>query len=317
MNSIGGYLELELSDNKTVFHDKAVAVNSGRNALEYILLSNKFYKKIFVPFYSCDAIVQPITKLKLDLEFYALSADFTPAIKELKKNEALIFVNYFGMMNKKLKRIIKKFNNVIVDNSQAFFAKPIGKTPTFYSPRKFFGLPDGGFAYTNNKINVNLERDKSIDRCGHLLKRLEDSPESGFKDFKQNDAKLANLPLHKMSITTERLLRNIKFRNVLKIRNENFMFLCNHLRELNELTPIIEDEKINGPMVYPFLRQNNKKIREALLKKKIYVATYWPNVLQWTSRNSLEYYLAENLIPLPIDQRYSIPEMKIILSAIG
>ena len=34
MNPIGGYFELELNDYGSVYHDKAIAVNSGRNALE-------------------------------------------------------------------------------------------------------------------------------------------------------------------------------------------------------------------------------------------------------------------------------------------
>ena len=46
MDSIGGYFQLETNDFGSIFHDKAIAVNSGRNALEYILLSNN-YRKIY------------------------------------------------------------------------------------------------------------------------------------------------------------------------------------------------------------------------------------------------------------------------------
>ena len=224
MNAIGGYLQLELNDNKTIFHDNAIAVNSGRNALEYILLSNKLYKKIYMPYYICDVILQPIKRLKIDYEFYKLTPDFEPDLGRLKKNEVMIYVNYFGIMNQRIKNVLRNYKNVIVDNSQAFFAKPITNVPSFYSPRKFFGLPDGGFAYTSKQINIDLKRDKSITKFSHLLKRWEDGAAAGFDLFKRNEAKLNNKPLHTLSIMTERLLRNINFDSVLKEGTKIFIF---------------------------------------------------------------------------------------------
>ncbi len=75
--SIGGYFELETNDFGTVFHDQAIAVNSGRNALEYILL-NKNYSKVYVPYYSCDALLQPLQSLNIDFEFFFLDREFLP-----------------------------------------------------------------------------------------------------------------------------------------------------------------------------------------------------------------------------------------------
>ncbi len=37
----------------------------------------------------------------------------------------------------------------------------------------------------------------------------------------------------------------------------------------------------------------------------MYVPTLWPNVLNETEKTSLEYKFAENILPLPVDQRYS------------
>ena len=41
MKELGGYFELELP-KKTEFHKDAVRLNSGRNALEYILLAKSY-----------------------------------------------------------------------------------------------------------------------------------------------------------------------------------------------------------------------------------------------------------------------------------
>ena len=68
MNEFGGYFELELNEGKD-YHAGAIKLNTGRNALEYILRVNK-YKKIYLPFFTCDVLLQPIEKLKIDTEFY-------------------------------------------------------------------------------------------------------------------------------------------------------------------------------------------------------------------------------------------------------
>lgn len=316
MKAIGGYFELELQDNKSIYHDNAIALNTGRNALEYILMTNKKIKKVFLPYYTCDVLLQPIKRLNLDVDFYGMDEELLPKLNLIRKNEAIVYVNYFGIMNKKIKIVLDRYENLIIDNSQAFFAKPFNNIPTFYSPRKFFGLPDGGFAYTNRIIKNNLEQDISLDRISHLVGRIEKGAESFFPIFKENDKKLDNLSLKKMSNLTLRLMRNINFEEVKDRRNKNFTLLHNFLREINEFSTLIDNEIVDGPMVYPFLIKDGKKLRKHLIKNKIYVATYWSNVYQWVNKKDWEYYLTDNLIPLPIDQRYSLNEMKKIIEVI-
>ncbi|GIW68025.1 MAG: hypothetical protein KatS3mg096_893 [Candidatus Parcubacteria bacterium] len=317
MSAIGGYFELELQDNKSIYHNNAIAVNTGRNALEYILRTNKKISKVFLPYYTCDVLLQPIKRLNLQVAFYRLDEELLPKLNLVGKNEAIVYVNYFGIMNKKIKKILSRYENLIIDNSQAFFARPIKNIPTFFSPRKFFGLPDGGFAYTNKIIKNKLEPDNSLDRISHLLGRIEKGAESFFPMFKENDKKLDNLPLKRMSNLTLRLMRNINFKEAKHRRNKNFNLLHNSLKKINELSPLIDNGIVDGPMVYPFLIKGGKKLKKHLIKNKIYVATYWPNVYQWVDKKDWEYYLTDNLIPLPIDQRYSPNDMKRIIKVIN
>ena len=63
---------------------------------------------------------------------------------------------------------------VIVDACQAFYHVPVDGVPAFNSPRKFFGVPDGGFAMQVSPAALAaLERDRSDDRCTHLLRRAD------------------------------------------------------------------------------------------------------------------------------------------------
>ena len=66
------------------------------------------------------------------------------------------------------------------------------------------------------------------------------------------------------------------------------------------------------PMVYPFMT-DDESLRDQLIKNKVFVARYWPNVLEWCQEKDLEYKLANRIIPLPIDQRYGEMEMNYIV----
>jgi len=82
----------------------------------------------------------------------------------------------------------------------------------------------------------------------------------------------------------------------------------------NDLDLPLEADAV--PMVYPFLALI-KGLREKLIENKIFVARYWPNVLDWTTKDDIEYLLACQMQPLPIDQRYGEEEMKKIIEIIN
>ena len=68
-------------------------------------------------------------------------------------------------------------------------------------------------------------------------------------------------------------------------------------------------------MVFPYKVKDGTNLRKELISKKIYVATYWPNVLEWCN-DYIENDLVLNTIPLPIDQRYNIVDMQRIVQII-
>jgi hypothetical protein len=68
-------------------------------------------------------------------------------------------------------------------------------------------------------------------------------------------------------------------------------------------------------MVYPYWN-NNKMLKNILLNNKIYTATYWPNIKEWCAEKSIEMQLLNEVVYLPIDQRYGHIEMKKIINLI-
>ena len=53
-----------------------------------------------------------------------------------------------------------------------------------------------------------------------------------------------------------------------------------------------------------------------LQKEKIYIPTLWPNVLEECPEDSLEYHYAADILPIPVDQRYGIEDMKYLVEVI-
>jgi len=315
MNPIGGYFELELPQGEE-YHNNAIRLNTGRNALEYVLRA-KQYKMVYLPYYTCDVMLEPIKKLDLNFEFYNIDENFQPIFdfSRVKAIDVFVYTNYFGVCDNQVFKISKQCKNLIIDNSQAFFSKPLHGIDTFYSPRKFFGVADGAYLYTNKELEIEFEQDISLNRVEHLLGRIEEGAEAYYQKFKKNDDSLTGQSIKGMSKLSHRMLQGIDYNIAAIKRIGNFKFLHKALKELNLL-----DININNdftPMVYPFLCENGDKLHAKLIKNKIFVATYWPNLKGvHLFSNNFENLLINQLLPLPIDQRYSIEQMKTLLEII-
>ena len=108
-------------------------------------------------------------------------------------------------------------------------------------------------------------------------------------------------------------MKSIDYDGVAKKRRENYLYLHEVLGNSN----LIELPKLGNqvPMVYPYLT-DDASLRSKLIEKKIYVATYWNEVLSHVSVGSAEERYTNNLLALPIDQRYGKDEMRYIIEAI-
>lgn len=315
MDSIGGYFELELPERSSFPHDDGALLNSGMNALEYVLLALGNVSHVWVPYYTCDVVLEPMQKLGVPYTFYPINQNLElDKLPSLQDGEYLIYTNYFGVKDEYVSKLAIFYGlQLIVDNAQAWFAKPIEGVNTIYSPRKYVGVPDGGVAYCVKQIDKNtFEQDVSYERCSHLLKRLDLDPSMGYADFRANSKKLVGQPIKRMSKLTRRMLCSIGFEEIRHKRRKNFGYLHEHLKETN-LFDMPSMDSFVCPMVYPYLT-DDASLKQRLIENKVFVATYWPNVLEWCNSNDWEYSLAQNMVFLPIDQRYGSDEMQRIVN---
>ena len=313
MNAIGGYFALDLLNNKE-FHLNCLKLNTARNALEYILIARK-YKKIYLPFYTCDVLLQPIEKLKVIVEFYNINKDFEPIFdySRLKQNEGFLYTNYFGLKDSYIRKIDSLCKNLIIDNAQSFYSKPVINGDTFYSARKFFGVSDGAYLYCNKPIQIEILKDISWKRSQYLFIRIDEEAETGYQSFKKNESELDFQEIKYMSNLTSSILGNIDYKTISEKRRDNYIFLSNELGSINKLKFNINKKTV--PMVYPFY-STNENLREILRLNKIYTAQYWDSILKNVEKGSIEYDYTKNIIYLPIDQRLNSKQLKTIIKII-
>lgn len=315
IKAIGGYFELADMDyeygNLPV---DGIALNTCRNALEYIISQLADVKRIFVPYYTCEAVIEPLKSLPIEYEFYHINEQLEIAEElTLGEGDYLIANNYFGIKDAYIVELVRKYENkLIVDNAQALFAPVPPNVKAAYSTRKYVGVADGGFAVgVSATCASDYKEDNSSEHDSHLYIRKEKGAEAGFKDYQANECKLDNQPIRRMSSQTKKILSHIDYNSVIEKRRQNYMFLCDALNEKNKLQlPSIYS--FTCPMVYPFMT-NDESLRGRLIQNKVFVARYWPNVLEWCSKFEFEYKLATQIIPLPIDQRYGEIEMNYIV----
>jgi hypothetical protein len=313
MKPIGGYFSLELSEGES-YHPQAIALNTGRNCLEYIMRCRN-YRKVYIPYYTCEAVMEPFQKLDIPYEYYHINERLEIAKDiSLGSEEALLYTNYFGLKQTYVERLARQYGKqLIVDNTQAFYAKPIAGVDTFYSCRKFFGVPDGAYLYTDAKADFEMEQDVSCDRVSFLMKRLDLGAEAGYADFQEQSKRLVGQPIKRMSNLTEQMMNGIDYRSVAQRRKENYKYLHQHLTETNQLSLELDEDAI--PMVYPYLTKDGE-LKQKLIDERIYVPTYWPNVLEWIGDKDFESLLVRNTCFLPIDQRCGLGEMERIVNVI-
>lgn len=310
MKVYGGYLSIDIKKNNE-YYQSFHCFNTASNALVYFAKTKKI-SKVLLPYFLCESVFKSLARNNIKYDFYNINDKFEPLYnKKINNNEYIYIINYYGKLsNVDIEKYKKKYKRIIIDNVQSFFQKPVKKVPTIYSCRKYFGVPDGAYLFADNIKKPKLEQDNSSERYKHIIGRLDGNASDYYYFFKENENKLTNEKCKCMSSSTHTLLSNIDYKNVIKQRNVNYKELSSKLDNFNNL--IIR--KQTGPYCYPLYIKNGNKIRKELIKKKIYVPILWPNVLELNDCVEKEY--AENILPLPCDQRYNDKDMKYIANIV-
>ena len=306
---IGGYLEMERFSGP-MMHEDALALSSGRACLSY-LIEQRDIRKLLLPDMLCDVVTKVCEERGVAVRRYAVGENLRPEDVQPEEDEWLYLVNYYGQLTKEeLLSWAKENPRLIVDNAQAYFSAPVPGADTLYTCRKFLGVADGGFLYTDAPRRA-LERDESHGRMGFVLGRFERPAGEFFAEAAANNDDLPT-KARAMSELTKNLLRGVDYYAVRDRRTGNYRMLNEAFQDLNLLTV----RKIAGAYAYPLRLREGEEIRKELIRKKIFVPQLWPNVLKEQPEDSTACRLTREILPLPCDQRYGKEEMATIIDAV-
>ena len=307
---IGGYLELERFSG-SLYHDNALALSSGRACLAY-LIEQRHIDKMLLPDLLCDVVAQVCSAYGVRVRCYAVGPDLRPEnMPQPELDEWLYLVNFYGQLTEdEIAEIASHCPRLIVDNAHAYFTPALPGVDTLYTCRKFLGVADGGFLYTDARGKW-IARDESHSRMGFILGRFERPANEFFPEAQQNNDTLDVFP-KRMSPLTENLLRAVDYERIRNTRTENYNRLHAALGNANELI----FRPVEGAYAYPLLLADGERIRQKLIEQMIYVPTLWPNVLCDPAAGSTARRLARDILPLPCDQRYGPGEMDAVIAAV-
>ncbi|MGF6769733.1 hypothetical protein P3T18_002203 [Paraburkholderia sp. GAS199] len=300
--AIGGYFELEMPRNRGLLHEGALHFQSSRAAF-LALLRTLRPTAVWMPWYICDAMIEPLRMAGISVRRYELDAQFRPRSTALAHGEWLLYVNYFGLCDDQVDEILGRYpaDCVVIDNAQAMFAKPRHCLATLYSPRKFVGVPDGGHLVTQQRVEPPVDVDpNSLRRCTHLLERLAHDAEAGYGAYAKAEDSLKEQEPLRMSALTHRMLASIDYDYVRERRVANFTYLHERLRQHNQLPLRYRRDAV--PLCYPFLGAT-AGLRELLRSMRIYTPSYWPDIETTPGAPAFERQLPNAMLFLPCDQR--------------
>ena len=306
---IGGFMGLELGQGGHFPYaesEHCAWVSSGRAALECLLRSRPLPARLWVPRFTCDTVLQPLRRLGVPVARYELTAEWQPILPApLGDEEMILLTNYFGLTGDAVARAAAEYpDRCIVDATTALYAEPRG-LPTFYSLRKFAGVPDGGVAWAPFEIRLPEEVDRSAARAHYLLERLESGAEAALPASEQAEAELS-APPRRMSPLTRALVQSIDWQHIARRRLLNYATLQAHLGALNrwELPPTAP----SAPFCYPLV-SGIPGLRDELIDAGLALPFFWPEVIRDTSPTSPANTLSRQLLPIPLDQRYDAAEI--------
>ena len=295
-------------------HAGCAFLSSGRAAFDCLLSNMPRPRRVLLPRFVCDTVTEPLQRMGLPIVRYQVTEQLEPCPpSDVDSGDLLLLVNYFGLTGDAVQAAaLRHPGPVIVDATTALYTPPLPGIPTFYSPRKFGGLCDGGIACAPFPMRLPQEQDYSAHRVLGMLQRVENGLPAAAKAIQQAEDSLT-APPRRMSELTRKTLQSIDWQAAARKRLQNYATLHAALAPINRLR--LPAQPAFAPMCYPLIC-GIPGLRDELIDAGVALPLYWPEVIAATSAEETENRLARTLQPLPIDQRYTKSDMEWLLSLI-
>ena len=335
---IGGEFEIDLQQHyqvRNALPEGVVTYASGRSALYNILayLKEKSgIKSVLFPDYLCESVYQMAEKNQMGIEFYALDEQLNPVFKDIENKydatKAVLLINYFGL--KDCKTMVEQLRGIhhgmviLLDNVQAPY-EMLNETDadyTFSSFRKAFPVADGSWVISKNKTLPQYDRVNEFAQykiAASYLKVVRD--QHLFKDevyldlFYKGEVKIDDDYQTDMTQLSKDILANMEWNRWAILRKRNAEIIIKGLKVFG-ISSIVPLQENTVPLFIPIRIENRDKVRKAMFANNIFLPVHWPVEGEYKNRLNRGSDLAAHELSIIVDQRYSMSDMKRILSII-
>ena len=311
---IGGFFELEINQESGFALPEAYGFNTGRACLNF-LIQRLRPNKVYLPFYTCDALIAPLVEYNIPYQFYEIDKNFKPVINfEPNNKELIIVINYFGLLSTHIKELLKVYGRkMIVDETHNFFVKPQVNSISFTNLRKNIGAPDGAFLYGFSNDDLTMYPINKPSILHNYLRLIK--AENAYQEYTNYENSLNN-NIKRISEISKIILKNLDINKIRLKRIQNFNLYHSRLRNIN----LIDKDLLEGfegtPFCYPLVLKTPIDLN-SFHKNKIFIPNYWLDC-QLRSEVGYDYekYISKNLLPLPLDHRYGDIEVNQVIDFI-
>lgn len=280
----------------------------------------------WLPSYLCGALLDPFRALGIPVRYYEDGPNFASGtlqwIADVHARDLVLVIHYFGFANKTFPadELTKRGAVVIEDASQSLFVKQLYKESTciIYSPRKFFGVPDGGVLTSSHIDGVCLQplqpppTEWWKDALAMVQMRREFDLVGGenrwFRLFRRVEETFP-VGLYRSSELARVLIETgTDYGSMRTARRENYLALAERLNEF-ALFPVLSDETV--PVGFPVCvdAAQREAILEYLYNEKIYPPVHWRIDGIVPEHFQESHSLSRRILTLLCDQRYTPSDM--------
>lgn len=284
-------------------------------------------EKIWLPSFLCDDVTDTL-KPKFIIRYYDAGANDAEDVAMLSRNAAagdmVIGVDYFGHPpSASFLQLVKERTDLVWIEDRAHAIDP-GVTWgdwLVYSPRKLFGVTDGGIG-----ICLNAERQiepPKTEACTDYsfmlpaLARYEDKTEdhnAAWYELYQREEKKQADGRYEMSRLSKHILQCCSIALVSQQRRKNAEKLYERLR-CRMVYEALEPTFVPGGV--PILTRNKTELVSHLAGQGIYLATHWPRISAPASLHPAAHDLSRSILTVPCDQRYDDADMAMMAASIN
>ena len=316
-----------------------VFLSTGRSCIKLAIetsLENNFLrtKTVVVPSFTCYTCTLPFENYGFKIVPLHVSKDLTTSPEMLKKtvlesNASMVLLHqYFGFETiKSSVPVIEELRDrgvvIIEDRTQCLYSSFPPLPADFYvaSMRKWAGLPDGGIAVYSegvfskkvNKRNTEFEKVKiqaSVAKYDYIFNGV------GKKEYFRNlyekaaDMLAAEKEYYLINDSSTCVQQNLNVNDLKEKRIDNYRYLFMKLKELKVFKSMFNPSNIEVPLYYPLKTNGYREgLQKHLASKNIYAPVIWPNEINIIVDADAT-YLYNDLLCIPIDQRYGLDDME-------